>query len=70
MTFLEYLDDIVDKAQANVEDYEAFHDKKLADIRNMQPLDAFLYGVASGKLEASRSIRDLIEELMYRFDNP
>ena len=27
MTFLEYLDDIVDKAQANVEDYEAFHDK-------------------------------------------
>lgn len=70
MTFTEYLDDLVDKAQANVDEYETFHDKRLADIRNMLPLDAFLYGVASGKLETLRNLRDLIIELMDRYDGP
>jgi hypothetical protein len=70
MTFVEYLDDLVDKAQANVDEYEAFHDKRLADIRNMAPIDSFLYGVASGKLETLRNVRDLIVELMDRYDNP
>jgi hypothetical protein len=70
MTFLEYLDDLVDKAQANVNDYEHFHDKRLADIRNMDATDSFLYGVASGKLEATKNLRDLVEELMIRFEGP
>lgn len=70
MTFLEYIDDLVDKAQANVDDYEHFHDKRLADMRKMDPMDSFLYGVASGKLEATKNLRDVIVELMIRFEEP
>jgi hypothetical protein len=70
MTFLEYLDDLVDKAQVNVSEYESFHDKRLADIRNMAPTDSFLYGVASGKLDAIKNLRDLVTELMIRFEEP
>jgi hypothetical protein len=70
MTFLEYLEDLVDKAQANVEDYEIFYDKKLADLRNMNSVDSFLYGVASGKLDAVKHLRDLVTELMERFERP
>lgn len=70
MTFVEYLDNLVVKAEQNVAEYEAFHDKKLADLRNMNSVDSFLYGVASGKLDATKHLRNLIVELMDRFDRP
>ena len=69
MTFIEYLEEQVDKAEENVQEYETFHDKRLADLRNMNPTDAFLYGVASGKLAMIKDLRDLIIEMMQRYDN-
>ncbi len=64
MTFMDYLDELVNKAQLNVYDYEEFHQDKLANIPSMKPIDAFLYGVASGKLEMAKHLRNLIEDLM------
>lgn len=67
MTLIEFLDHQVEKAQENVEEYEAFHGKKLSDLKNLHQIDCFLYGVASGKLAMIKELRDLIEELMDRY---
>jgi hypothetical protein len=70
MTFVEYLDDLVEKAETNVLDYEHFHGNKLANIPGMNPLDSFLYGIASGKLETLKNMRDLVIEMMDRYERP
>jgi hypothetical protein len=62
-TLIEFLDDLIEKAQLNVYDYEEFHTNKLADIRKMDPMDSFLYGVATGKLDVARNMRALISEV-------
>jgi hypothetical protein len=67
MTFLEFMDALVAEDQENVEDYEHFHEDRLADIRKLAPMDAFLYGIATGKLDRSIFIRDLVKELMDQF---
>jgi len=56
-----FLERLKEQAQVNVWDYEDFHEDKLADIRNLQPVDAFLYGVASGKLQQVEYLIQLIE---------
>jgi hypothetical protein len=67
MSLMEFLDDVVEKAQLNVYEYEEFHENKLADFRKWDSKDIFLYGVASGKLDMAKDLRDLIKELMDRF---
>ena len=62
-TLIEFLDGLIEKAQLNVYDYEEFHTNKLADIRKLDPLDAFLYGIATGKLDTARNMRELIREV-------
>jgi hypothetical protein len=69
MTFIEYLDDLARKERENVDEYENFHGNKLADIRSLDPMDSFLYGVASGKLSMAEDLRDLVVEMMLRFEN-
>ena len=69
MNINEYLDAVVEELQQNVNEYEMFHDKKLLDIRKMEPFDSFLYGIATGKLAVAKDLRDLIKELMDRFDS-
>jgi hypothetical protein len=67
-TFTEFMDDLVDGCQDNVYQYEEFHEGRLADIRNLQPMDAYLYGVANGKLDMAVALRDLITELLVRYE--
>jgi hypothetical protein len=62
--FLAFLDDLISKAQVNVFDYEEFYEDRLANIPEMQPTDAFLYGVASGKLDQLDYLRQLVESRM------
>jgi hypothetical protein len=64
---LDYLDAMVKKDKENVQEYEGFHRDKLKDVRNLDPMDSFLYGIATGKLDRSISIRDLMKDLIYRF---
>lgn len=59
--FLAFLDELIGKAQVNVYDYEEFYQDRLANIPKMQPMDAFLYGVASGKLDQLEYLRTLVE---------
>jgi hypothetical protein len=59
--FLEFLDNLIEQAQANVYDYEEFYEDRIADIRKMQPMDAFLYGVATGKLQQVEYFKQLVE---------
>lgn len=68
-TFTEFLDDLVDACQDNVDQYEDFHEGHLADIRKLDAMDAFLYGLASGKLDMALYLRDLVTELLVRFNN-
>jgi hypothetical protein len=68
-TFTEFLDDLVDACQDNVDQYEEFHQGNLADIRKLEPMDSFLYGLASGKLDMVVSLRDLITELLIRYSD-
>ena len=69
LSLIEYLGELVEKDKDNVKTYEDFHENKLANIRDMNPLDSFLYGVACGKLDRSREIKELIEELLHKFSN-
>lgn len=59
---LEFISTLIEQAQTNVYEYEEFYEDRLADIRRMQPMDAFLYGVASGKLQQLEYIKQLIED--------
>jgi hypothetical protein len=59
--YLAFLDELVKKAQVNVWEYEEFHEDRLADIPSMNPMDSFLYGVASGKLQQLEYLRDMVE---------
>ena len=61
---LDFIDELIKQAQVNVADYEEFHGDKLADIPRLPPLDAFLYGVASGKLDQLVYIAQLFEALL------
>jgi hypothetical protein len=70
MTFVEYLDDLVEKAQTNIDEYEGFHGNKLADFRKLESFDAFLYGVASGKLDTLKNMRGIVLEMMDRYERP
>jgi hypothetical protein len=60
--YLDLLDDIHDQAKTNVEEYEGFHQGRLANIRDMDPMDAFLYGIATGKLQQIDYIIDMVEQ--------
>ena len=62
--FLAFLDELISKAQINVWEYEEFHEDKLAHIPSMNPLDSFLYGVASGKLDQLEYLRMMVESRM------
>ena len=46
--FLDFLENIIQQTQSNVYEYEDFHGNHLAHIPSMDPMDAFLYGIASG----------------------
>lgn len=59
--FLEFLEELINQAQLNVYDYEEFYEDRIADMRKMQPMDAFLYGVATGKLQQAEYFKQLIE---------
>ena len=59
--FLIFLDDLLEQAEVNIADYEEFHGDRLAHIPSMAPMDAFLYGVASGKLQQLEYIKQLVE---------
>lgn len=61
--YLDFIDGLIDKAKANVSDYEHFHGERLAHIPSMHPMDSFLYGVASGKLDQLVYLRSLFEAL-------
>ena len=63
-TLIEFLDDLVEKAQLNVYEYEEFHQDRLADIRKMDPFDSFLYGIATGKLDVATGMRDFIRDVI------
>jgi hypothetical protein len=67
VTFTEFLDNLVDACQDNVDEYEGFYEGHLADIRRLDSMDAFMYGLASGKLDMAISLRDLITELLVRY---
>lgn len=60
--FSEFLDSLIDKAEANVQDYEEFHGPQLANIPDMNPMDSFLYGVGNGKLEQLKYLKLLVDE--------
>lgn len=66
--FLAFLDQLVDQAQINVWEYEEFHEDRLADIRSMPALDAFLYGIASGKLQVLEDLRTMVKERIGELD--
>ena len=56
--FLRFLDDALDKMRVNLWEYEEFHgEEHLADMRRMNPMDAFLYGVARGKVDMLEDLR-------------
>ena len=59
--YLDLLDDLIEQAQSNVWEYEEFHENKLANIPAMSSMDAFLYGVASGKLQQLEYLRLQVE---------
>jgi hypothetical protein len=62
--YLAFLDGLITKAQVNVLEYEEFHEDRLANIPAMDPMDSFLYGVASGKLDQLEYLRMLMETRM------
>ena len=62
--FLIFLEELIEQAQANVWDYEEIHGNKLANIPGMDSMDAFLYGVASGKLQQAEYMQQLVETRM------
>ena len=66
--FLAFLDQLVDQAQINVWDYEEFHEDRLANIRDMNPMDSFLYGIATGKLQQVEYLRDMVAERIKELD--
>jgi len=67
LSLIDYLKQLVVKDKENVKSYEDFHGKNLSNLDKMNHTDCFLYGFACGKLERSREIKDLIEELLNRF---
>lgn len=62
--FLAFLESLIDQAQGNVWEYEDFHENRLANIPAMDPMDSFLYGVASGKLQQLEYLKQLVETRM------
>lgn len=62
-----FLEDLANQARSNVLEYEEFHGNNLANIKIMNPMDSFLYGVASGKLQQIQYLQDLIEARMEEF---
>jgi hypothetical protein len=59
--YLIFLEELIEKARVNVLDYEEVYEDHLANIPKLPPLDAFLYGVASGKLQQLEYLRDMVE---------
>lgn len=62
----EFLEDMITEAQANLMSYEEFDSKfnrfKMTDIRQLEPFDAFLYGLANGKRDVVEALRLELEE--------
>lgn len=60
---LEYLEDLIYEAASNVESFEQYDEDvfKLADFRKMDPWDAFLYGIATGKKDQLELLYTLIQ---------
>lgn len=59
--YLDLLDDLIEQAKINVWEYEEFHEDKLANIPNLNPMDSFLYGIASGKLQQLEYLKQMVE---------
>jgi hypothetical protein len=66
--FLAFLDQLIDQAQINVWEYEEFYEDKLAHIPSMSPIDSFLYGIASGKLQILEDLKTMVEERIKELD--
>ena len=62
--FLILLEEMIEQAQLNIWDYEEFHQDNLANIPAMASMDAFLYGVASGKMQQLEYIKQMVETRM------
>jgi hypothetical protein len=61
---LEYLENLIDEASENVATFEYYDGTtfKLADFRKMDPWDAFLYGIATGKKDQLELLYALIQQ--------
>jgi hypothetical protein len=59
--FLEFINMLLTKAEHNIHTWEEVGVNRMADFRKMDPWDAFLYGVASGKKDQLDYLKTLLE---------
>ena len=59
--FLEFINMLLVKAEQNIVTWEEVGIDRMTDFRKLDPWDAFLYGVASGKKDQLDYLKMLLE---------